>query len=319
MWNFHTELVVYMVGVVCMVGIDLPVVLLYRNRVMRNLDAADSAAIEHESRPGIVRLAVNSAAVLVGFVVWFALDSAAIASGARRDAFWWVLLGAFFSMWWLLAMPVIRKIDQALAQRAIVHHGAPAGAVRVASLRPRRVADYLPTTARTLPPVLAAAALIAIAVRALAYPPQEPRFLWGAILFAAFALFELILYALWIRGEVAGSYPLAGEGKSASEYEKEVERLRRFRVWAVYWPGLLMAAVFFCAAFLFLEAGRGALNEATGGLIGGLMGGIAGTAVGCWGAACGIKAFLHTARLNVLRSKIAGSSGDPCQGEAGNE
>jgi len=99
MWNFHTELVVYMVGVVCMVGIDLPVVLLYRNRVMRNLDAADSAAIEHESRPGIVRLAVNSAAVLVGFVVWFALDSAAIASGARRDAFWWVLLGASFSMW----------------------------------------------------------------------------------------------------------------------------------------------------------------------------------------------------------------------------
>jgi len=305
MWTFQVPFWVFMLIM------PLPCVLLYRNRALGKLESEDREAVARESRPGIVRLAVISAAVLVGFVVWFVLDSAAIASGARRDAFWWVLFGAFFFLWWLFAMPVIRKINQAPEQRGMVHHGVPTGPVRVASLRPRRIADYLPRTARVLPPVLAVAALVAFVVHALAYPPQELRFLWGAILFGAFALLELILYAFWIRREVAESYPLVGDGRAVHEFEEEVERLRHFRVWSVYWLGLVMAAVSLGAATLFIEVGRGALNEAAGDLIGG----IAGTAAGCCGAAFGFIASLYAIRLGVLRSKIASSSGDLCPGE----
>jgi hypothetical protein len=141
---------------------------------------------------------------------------------------------------------------------------------------------------------------VAIFLWALARPPAEPRHLFGATVFAAFGLVLIVAQHLWIRMEVAQSYPLVWEGRAAKECEEAAESLRRFRVWSVYWLELIAAAVFFGAALLFLEVGRGALKEATAGMIGGIVG----TVIGCCGAVFGGAAGIRGLRLNILRSRM---------------
>ena len=266
----------------------------------RRLEDTQRKTVLGDIRPAMVRLAAVNAAVVAAFVIWFVLDWAAISSGQRRSIMFPVVFGSFHGIWWPFVMPVLRGIETAMEKRGITDSKPHTGTVRVAGLTPRRIRDYLPSWSRFLTPALGLLGIVAVAIRLAQYPPTEPRVLMGAGLFAAFAVAFLVFYQLWIRWEVDTSYGVGQPGETASEYEKQAEGLRRFRIRGIFWFQILMAAIFFGCALLFVEVSRGALAEPTAGIIGGILG----ATVGCLGGVFGTIAGIRANRLNILRANM---------------
>jgi hypothetical protein len=287
--------------VLLMVGTPFPAASAYVRFAVSSHDSEARKAVLERVRPGLMRLAVVWAVVVAGFFAWFALDWTAIASGARSNLPWTLSMGAFHVLWWPFAMPVLRRLDTRTPD-AGDHDGMVAQPVRVAALKPRRVTEYLSRGQRLLPIALAIAAPPALFIRAWHYPPLEGRPVWGACIFGAAGFTFLISYAVWIRFEVRASYGPIGQDEAEEEVLRETERLRRFRLQAIFWLQVLGAAAFFAGAALVLEVGRGTIQESTAGLIGGL----GGTAVGCVGGLFGGLAGLRGYRLNVLKAQHRG-------------
>ncbi len=290
---------------IAMVGSHLPVALLWNHFILRDVDPARAAAAREAIRPQMIRLWVVWVCAVVGFAAWYALDWEAIAGGARETNPNKIAMVAFHVIWWPFVMPVSRKLEQTLKELGVVRGIEAGGPVRTASLQPRLVREYLPNWARVLPTMLGVTGVALIAVRLLQYPPTEARFYIGVGVFSLSGLALLVFYGFWIRREVEQSYPAAGQESATPEYQAAVEDLRTFRIRAVFWFQVLGAAVFFCAALLFLEVSRGAIQDSTAGIVGGG----AGAALGCLGGVVGMVAGIRAHRIAMLAASPAESNG----------
>lgn len=261
--------------------------------LFRALEPERQAEVRGTVRRGFIRMGLATLAVVAAGVAWYLLDREAIDAGQRKSLLSPLVFAVFHLLWWPFAMPVITALDRANRDRP--ETPGRSGEVRVASLRPRLVSSYLSSFARALPPLLGLAAPAVLVWRSLAVDAGG-----GVIAFASvFALGGysfLITYGFWARREVTGPQQLADLGDGSERYEREVERLRRFRVRGVYAMQVSAAAVFFGCAALSIDASAGRIDGRVLGLVGGILGSAIGVAGGVFGTLASVYAF-RLARL----------------------
>lgn len=295
-----------MVWLIVMIPLPLAGLALAAPLVLRQLEPERQAEVRGAVRRGLVRMTLATIAVAAVAAAWYALDREAIAAGARTGALSGVAFGVFHLLWWPFAMPVLTALDRVNRDRANRGRRAPAPRppeVRVASLKPRRVDTFLPRSARLLPPLLGLAAPAALAWRFVAVGAGSGA-IAAALAFAAGGYAFLISYGFWARREVAVPQDLAEMEARADEYEKEIDRLRRFRVRGIYALQVTASAVFFGCATVTVDVSAGRLDGRTLGLVGGILGGAVGVAGGVFGTLASVYAF----RLARLKRELLGAA-----------
>jgi hypothetical protein len=247
---------------------------------------------------GIRRLAAATILVLFAFYTWFLVDAGAIEE-KRRPFLLYLEIGAFHLLWWPIAVRVHAEATRAGMGEASCSPFPSPGNVRMASLKPRRVSDYLSPTARAVPLLIGITALALTGHRVLttasgvALSPQ----CW---LFTAVGVLIIVAYGFWIRREVAAPQALAGEGDALERYYEEVEANRRFRVRCVFAFQVVFSSLFFAVGYFSIIVDQGRLSGATLGLLGGLGGSL----VGLLGAICGIAGSAKMRRIQSLRQQL---------------
>jgi hypothetical protein len=272
------------------VGIHYPVTRWYVLRTLADVDHDKRTAILSALRLRI-RLLLWVWLVAVGAsVAWLAIHRFSAISLTQAGG---ASILAFHAIWWPFAVPVIQKVHTELRRHGIERSPMPVGRVRSASLKPRAVRSYLTLWMRALPPVLAAAGTLAVAITAYQDPPSETRIWVMAVVFTASAVLFLVLWSAWVRREITMSYFVGEGGDSTDVRMLAAEELRRFRVLGIYWLQLAGSAVFFGSALIVLQVDRGTLSESAAGI----FGGIAGTSIGLAGAVFGAVASFRMQRL----------------------
>jgi hypothetical protein len=217
----------------------------------------------------------------------------------RRPFLLYLEIGAFHLLWWPIAVRVHAEATRVGMGKAPCSPFGSPGNVRMASLKPRRVSDYLSPTARAVPPLIGITALALTGRRFLttasgvALSPQ----CW---LFTAVGVLIIVAYGFWIRREVAAPQALAGEGDALERYYEEVEANRRFRVRCVFALQVVFSSLFFASGYFSIIVAQGKLSGARLGLFGGLGGSV----VGLLGAICGIVGSARMRRIEFLRQQL---------------
>lgn len=278
---------------VLMLCVHVPAAWWWQRRMLRGVDAAPRESVQRDVRGYWVRLIVAQTIVLLGAVVWAVMHpepfrNFQIQASSGRIGFY-----AFHGLWWPFVFPLILRLDKSLRAHGVLRGPTQPGPVRTASLRARKVSEYLPSWSTPLEVALVTIGINNVAARAVTAPDLNPALLWSAGLFAFWAVAFVIGYAFWIRMEVQQSYSWLADNVT----EEEIESHRRFRVRGIFALQIAGALTFFAASAMVIEVARGTLSGSTVGLIGG----IAGAVLGIGGGAFGTLASLRAAKLQRAR------------------
>jgi len=197
----------------------------------------------------------------------------------------WLALtdGAAFIGLALLAGPVLQQIDRETRQTREV-----AASERAASLRPRRIEQYVPHSWRALP-----LTVVLLGVASFGYRLIQPvafRSLFVPIGFVLASVIFLALYDAWLRQEVRGGQIADVTG---------LEERRRRRTQAIFITQVILVAGLMVVSHLLLDLNWN-LNPAPAIALS-LTGGVLGI-VGCAGA---VASDLGTCRYEVKPKKSA--------------
>ncbi len=266
-----------------------PFAVWFRNRTLRHAGAEVRERITLATRPVAARLWISWSACLTALTSWVVAESLGYDLSLAGLRFEMAVVLAFHLIWWPFAMPLWNRTQQ-LATEAGVFASPLPQAVREASLKPRRLDDYLPSYWRAILATVAMSGVLALGVSLALSGAVETRYLAMALLFGGIGLLELFLWLFIMRIEVS----------AAAEYRgltpEDAEELRGFRVRCFFWMLIAASCVFFSIAIGCIEVGRGAIPDSYLGITGGVVG-IAGGAVG---TAASLKS-------NRLRAKSARS------------
>lgn len=255
------------------VGLPLLVVLVARSIVQR-----DSAAARRSfafSSNDLTALTVVTVVAWAAFAVWFIVDAGAIAAGLRRPFVAITEIVVSLSIFWLLAAPVLGKIER-VARSSVQKPVADERAnYRVASLRPRRVSNYLPLPLRVIGALICVVALVYAAVQISVAAPQTR--LMMPIGYAAVAATFFFLYEVWIREEALGAQTLSSEHTSGPTPE-DADSIRRRRVREIFLFQNILTLVFSVMALAAIgiawESPNGWMTEAVLAVAGAIVGGV---------------------------------------------
>ena len=282
--------------VILMLGLPGPYVFWYRKNQLREIASETAARIREETRSLFVGFMIAWLVTFTGMLVWTAGAVAGIHPlGGVVHLFWPVFCG-FHLLWWPLAVPLMNRTQQLLEQEGAVAPSRPEGTFRAASLRARRVGDYLPSFSFPLAVVVAVLGPMCVGGWLWLHPEMEQRLLIGAVSFGITGLLAMVVWMFCMKLVLVEQLPGAG-----GVLNEETEALRRFRMQGFYWFMLLMAVLMFGAAFLFVKIGRGAIMEETVGLVGGVVGTVVGVGGGVFGTLASWRA--HSLGMKVAERK----------------
>lgn len=278
---------------VVMLGIHVPAAWWWQRRMLRGVDAATRESVRRDVRGYWVRLIAAQTVVLLGAVVWAVMHADGfrnfqIQASSGRIGFY-----AFHGLWWPFVFPLALRLDKSLRARGVFAGSTQLGPVRTASLKARKVSEYLPSWSTPLEVAMVVIGITVVAARSLTAPDLNPALLWSAGMFAFWAVVFVVGYAFWIRMEVQQSYSWLAETAT----EEELEAHRRFRVRGIFALQIAGALTFFAASAMVIEVARGSISGSTVGLIGG----IAGAVLGLGGGVFGTIASLRVAKLQRAR------------------
>ncbi|GMV94059.1 MAG: hypothetical protein AMXMBFR82_38370 [Candidatus Hydrogenedentota bacterium] len=274
---------------VVMLGIHVPAAWWWQRRMLGGVDAATRDAVQHDLRGYWVRLILAQAVVILGIGVWIALHPEIIWNFQIQASSGRIGFYAFHGLWWPFVFPLILRLDKSLRAHGVLTGPTQPGPVRTASLRARKVSEYLPSWSTPLEVAIVIIGMTVVAARAITAPDPNPALLWSAGMFAFWAVVFVVGYAFWIRTEVQQSYSWLAETAT----EEEIEAHRRFRVRGIFAMQIAGAATFFAASAMVIEVARGTISGSTVGLIGG----IGGAVLGIGGGVLGTLASLRAAKL----------------------
>ncbi len=271
--------------------------------------AVDGGEVMEVYRAAMKRLLVLGTLGFLAIAIYITLDRQAVIEG-RRGFVLGLEIALFHFLWWPIAMPAIRLASPGRKTGSTSGGGsvappaghAPVGAVRQASLRPRRVSDDLGPMMRLMPFGIAGLGLGVTLWRGLGIP-AESSYPLGSLVFTMGAMIVLVAYGLWIRLEVEAPQPLQGSGEDLRRLENALERQRRFRVRGVFVVQQLFVAVMFGSGVLWIEVARGTVDES----IVGVVGAIGGSFVGLVGATFGVAGSMRAQEVQSVRNHIAAS------------
>jgi hypothetical protein len=245
------------------------------------------------SLAGPRRLRLATLAALLLFGAWAVLDPS-ILSEARRAALGVVELAAFVVLGLLFLFPALHEATT--TARDLVRSETDR-AVRTASLRPRRVADYVSLRTLLLPYGVAIVTAAILALR-LAAPPAGDRRPLLSLGFAAASLVFAGLYGAWIREEACGPVS-SGVARTGAEPAREEERRRRVR--AVFLGQTALVTVLGGLALVLVDVDWSVATGRSVALAGASLGGL----VGVLGCAASIASDLSRRRLETALRKVA--------------
>jgi hypothetical protein len=284
--------VISVIYFVMMIGVHAPAAWLVQRNMLRGLDEPTRRAVTQDLRRYWIRLVIAQMALVIVAISWLLYSGGALEFGVQT-ATGGIAFYGFHAIWWPFVFPFMLRLDKSMRAHGVVVSSAQPGPVRRASLRARKVSEYLPSWSTPLEVALVVIGITTVAVRALTAPGLNTALLWSAGMFALWAVVFVVGYAFWIRMEVQQSYSwLAGNST-----EEEIEAHRRFRVRGIFALQIAAAATFFAASALVIEVARGTISGSTVGLIGG----IAGTVIGLGGGVFGTIASLRAAKLQRAR------------------
>jgi hypothetical protein len=246
------------------------------------------------SLAGSRRLRLATLAALLLFGAWAVLDTS-ILSEARRAALGVAEFTAFVVLGLLFLFPALHEATT--TARDLLRSEAEPAAVRTASLRPRRVSDYVSLRTLLLPYGVAILGAALVALR-LAAPPAGDRRPLLSLGFAAASLVFAGLYGAWIHEEACGpdSSGVAGTG---GEPAREEERRRRVR--AVFLGQSALVTVLGGLALVLVDVDWSVAMGRNVALAGASLGGL----VGVLGCAASIASDVSRRRLENALRKVA--------------
>ena len=240
------------------------------------------------------RLRLATLATLMLFAAWVALDPSMLSEG-RRAVLGAAEFAAFVVLGLLFLFPALHKVTT--TARDLVRSEAEPVAVRTASLRPRRVANYVSLPTLLLPYGVAIVTAALLALR-LAAPPAGDRRPLLSLGFAAASLVFAGLYGAWIHSEACGP-DSSGVAGAAGEPAREGERRRRVR--AVFLGQSALVTVLGGLALVLVDVDWSVAAGRTVALAGASLGGL----VGILGCAASIASDVSRRRLETALRKVA--------------
>jgi hypothetical protein len=245
-------------------------------------------SIPHLSRARRLRLATLGALSLCAG--WVTLDPS-ILSEERRLPLAMAELAAFVVLGLLFLFPALNEAST--TARNLVRPEAGSTGIRTASLRPRRVSDYVPLKALLLPYGVAAAGATLLLLR-LGAPHAGGRRPLLSIGFAGAGLVLACLYGAWIHEEACGPDPSGSPGATG-----EGERRRRVR--AVFAGQCTLVTVLGGLSLGLVNTDWSLASGRTVALAGGSLGGL----VGILGCAAVLASDVSRRRLEITVREVA--------------
>lgn len=255
------------------VGLPLLVVLIVRSIVHR--DAVETRRSFALSWRELTPLAVVTVVALAAVALWLILDARAIAAGLRGSSLAIAEIGISLSIFWIFSVPALRKIER--AARSSVHEqvSAEEPQYRAASLRPRKVSNYLPLPLRAVGLLICVTALVSLAVQISEAGPNVR--LMMPIGYGAIAAIFFLLYEAMIREEALGAQAL-GSGHTHGPTPEEAEVTRRRRVAEIFILQNTLTLLFSMMALVAIgirwDSPMGLMIAAVLGVAGGIVGGV---------------------------------------------
>ena len=216
--------------IVVMLGVHYPVAWLYTHWTLKGLPETERLDIMRSVRSRLRLLLV------IWIVVLSTVGVALLVSSSLERALYVIsysTIVGFHLIWWPFVVPVFRAVEKELKNRGIERTSENVAPVRTAQLRPRRASDYLAPWMTYLPIAVVISGLGVVAWRLATYSPGEARVWILSITFAVSGLLFWILWSLWVRREIAVSYPAGDAEDSASRQIAAAEAVCRFRVLGV--------------------------------------------------------------------------------------
>jgi len=236
------------------------------------------------------RLRIATAVSWAAFAAWLSLDAQAASEGSPRAMLGLAELAAFAILGLAFGLPALAEVAGAAEAIVRARQDGALEKVRRASLRPRRVSDYLPLPLQLVPFAVALATLLLLAVR-LALPAVGERRLWLPVAFGLISIVFAGLYGAWIREEVCG--PDASGPAAADSLRGELgPSIRRIFIAQV---GIVTA---FSALALVLEGVDWASRS----------GAMVGVAAGLLGGAIGVVGCAHVLASGLTRRRLEAST-----------
>lgn len=280
------------------VGLPLFVVLIALTIVKRDSAVARRSFVFRWS--DLAPLSVVTVIAWAAVAVWLVADAGGIAAGTRGRFLGIAEIGIPLSIFWIFAAPLLGKIDK--AARASVQEQIAGGdsQYRAASLRPRKLSNYLPLPLR-VPGMLICVITLAYLIGQISVASPGLR-LTMPIGYGAIAVIFFFLYEVWIRGEALGAQAL-GSGNTSGPTAEEAEWTRRRRVRQIFFLQITLTLFFSMMALVAIGI---RWESPTGSTIGALTA-VAGVLVGGVGCAFALSSDMgdRYLRLAVHRSDDA--------------
>jgi len=255
------------------VGLPLLVVLIVRSIVQRDaVEARRSFALPWSE---LTTLAVVTVVALAAVAVWLILDARAIAASLRGPFLAIAEIGISLFIFWVFSVPALRKIERAAHSSVHEQVSAEEAQYRAASLRPRKVSNYLPVPLRVVGLLICVTALVSLAVQISEAGPDVR--LMMPIGYGAIAAVFFLLYEAMIREEALGAQAL-GSGHTAGPTPEEAEGTRRRRVAEIFILQNTLTLLFSMMALVAIgirwDSSMGLVVAAVLGIAGGVVGGV---------------------------------------------
>jgi len=213
---------------------------------------------------------------------------------ANTLALIFTILGGKY-LWFIPGRRILQSQDEALkSQMGDERAGKSIPTVRMASLKPRYIRDFIPDRLIPLPWIIIGLLFLIFLWRFLSTGLTLPQRI-GSLGFIILGFGELLLYAVWLRKEVAA--PQILEPEDDEEILHSWFELRAFRVRSVFLMHSVLPAFFVLVAIVLLESYRGSMDVMTAAIIGGGGGAFLGVCGGIIGVCADIKRRKH----DVLR------------------
>jgi len=255
------------------VGLPLLVVFIARSIVQRDSAAARRSFVFPWSE--MTPLAVVTVVAWAAVAVWFILDAGAIAAGVRGPLLGIAEIGIPLSIFWFFAAPLLGRIERAARISVQEQVAGDESQVRAASLRPRKLSNYLPLPLRVAAMLICVIALVYLTVQ-IAVAGPDTR-LTMPIGYGAIAATFFLLYEVWIRGEALGAQAL-GSGNDSGPTPEEAEWTRRRRVQEIFILQITLTLLFSVMALVAIgirwESTIGSMSAALLAVAGVLVGGV---------------------------------------------
>ena len=204
-------------------------------------------------------------------------------------------------LWFVPGRHILQLQDDALRSRTDSEESQSSShSVRIASLKPRHVRDFISERLIPLPWIITGFMLMLFLWRALS-PGLTVAQRFGPVGFILLGMGELALYALWLRKEVSAPQrlgPLDDEEIISSWFN-----LRAFRVRSVFIMHTVLPAFFILVATVALESFRGTITMMIAVIIGAGGGAFLGLCGGIIGVLADTKQRRHDVICHLKRGK----------------